>query len=154
MQIIGLSLRDTFVITYLNVLHVVARPLSGLENFANGPYYAWSDPSRSLETRKDQGIESMIYLVRRMQEDDCMARRSSRIYCIQKVTTYGKGGGGSNRFLSSGRLPWKFAMLPCCAGCHNITVSRFGDDDDATNGCINVPLFHIFGKNDRYMNDL
>ncbi len=74
MQIIGLNLRYMFDITYLNVPHVVAQPLSGLKNFANGPYYAWSNPSRSLEARKDQWTESMICVIRGMQEDACMVQ--------------------------------------------------------------------------------
>ena len=43
MQMIGLDLHDRFDITYLNAPHVVSHPHPGLENFDNGPYYAWSD---------------------------------------------------------------------------------------------------------------
>ena len=157
MQIIGLNLRDKFDITYMNAPHVVSHPSPGLENFADGPYYAWSDPARSLEIREDQWNESMEYVVRRLRDDapfDGVYGFSQGAAMITNLS-HPKSvdvwkGGGSNRYSSGdgGKLPWQFAILACGAGCHNITESRFGDDCS-----IDVPSFHIFGKNDRYAND-
>jgi hypothetical protein len=43
---------------------------------------------------------------------------------------------------------WKFAILACGAGVHCITgISR----DSTTK--IDIPSFHIYGKNDRQLND-
>ena len=47
--------------------------------------------------------------------------------------------------------PWEFAILACGAGGHCITgVSR---DSTTTTTKIEIPSFHIYGKNDRQLND-
>ncbi len=59
-----------------------------------------------------------------------------------------KAGGGRYATNGSGELPWKFAILACGAGCHNIAITRFG------NVIIDMPSFHIYGRRDaKHMND-
>ncbi len=162
MQMIGLDLQDKFDITYLNAPHVVSHPYPGLENFDDGPYYAWSDPTKSLEIREDQWIESMNFVARRLRDYgpyDGVYGFSQGAALITNLShpkaddVWRRAGGGRYTTNSSatgrGEPPWEFAILACGAGCHNIAVSRFGNDI-----IIDMPSFHIYGRRDtKHMND-
>lgn len=140
----GLKLHERMECVYLHAPHVVRKCYPGLQIFSEGPFYTWSDSTKSLEDQEDQWEESLEYLAE---------------YCKKKgpfngVYGFSQGAAIITNF-SNPKIwkdqfnmiacPWKFAILACAGASHRITIPK-----GMTN---NTPSFHIFGKKDKHLTD-
>lgn len=158
-QTAGLALDQRFDCVYLHGPHIVAKSAIGLDQLSDGPFYAWSDPTKSLYEQEEMWERSLDYIADycRKSDDNHNANNNHRGCTFDGIFGFSQGAAIITNFCHPNiwktkynmkDCPWKFAILACGAGGHRITgVSR----DSITK--IDMPSFHIYGKNDRQLND-
>ena len=151
-QTAGLALDQRFDCVYLHGPHIVAKSAVGLDQLSDGPFYAWADPTKSLYEREEMWESSLDYIA-----EYCRKSNNTTFVGIfgfsqgaAIITNFCHPNIWKNKY-NMKACPWEFAILACGAGGHCITgVSR---DSTTTTTKIEIPSFHIYGKNDRQLND-
>ena len=145
MQTVGLKLGDKVECVYLHAPHVTRGCYPGVDAFSGGPWYAWCDPTKSLEEQEDQWEESLEYIAKYCKENGPF---EGGVYGFSQgasiITNFSHPEIWKDKFKLK-RCPWKFAILACGGSSHNITIPR--------GTIIDMPSFAIFGKKDRHLND-
>lgn len=154
-QTAGLALDQRFDCVYLHGPHIVAKSaIIGLDQLSDGPFYAWSDPTKSLYEQEEMWESSLDYIADYCRKSNNANNCGRTIF--DGIFGFSQGAAIITNFCHPNiwktkynmkECPWKFAILACGAGGHRITLSR----DSATK--IDIPSFHIYGKNDRQLND-
>jgi hypothetical protein len=104
---------------------------------------------------EEQWDESLIYLAEYCKRHGPFDGVYGFSQGAAMITNFSYPAMWRNRFGMTTR-PWKFAILACGTGGHNITTSS---SSSPLGGCataatkIDMPSFHIFGRKDRHMND-
>ena len=154
-QTAGLALQERFDCIYLHAPHI-ARPFPGLEKLSDGPFYAWSDPTTrvSLADQEDMWDASLDYIANYFKsrgdtDDGDGPQPFEGVFAFSQgaaiITNFSHPNVWKEKFKLA-MCPWKFVVLACGAGGQRNTVSR----DSAL---VDLPSFHIFGKNDRMLMD-
>ena len=140
----GLKLQDRFECIYLHAPHVARQCYPGLENFSDGPFYTWSDTSKSLEDQEDQWEDSLVYIAEYCKRKGPFAGVYGFSQGAAIITNFSHPTIWRDKFKMS-VCPWKFAILGCAGASHRLSISK--------GVTINMPSFHILGLKDRHLND-
>ncbi|KAL7534502.1 hypothetical protein ACHAWF_004850 [Thalassiosira exigua] len=145
LQMVGLGPRISELadFVFLHAPHATKLPAPGLiVPSSNGPFYNWSDSSKSLLEQEEQWDESLRYVAEFCKRKGPFDGAYGFSEGAGILTNFSHPKVWKERFKMK-QCPWRFVILACGASDHRMTIG-LGD-------YIKMPSFHIHGKKDRRM---